>query len=167
MAKIRSTLKLISISTGNSDATKKGIGAMPVLLSREHVFDPRKFLQHRKFRCCHRIFRWYHFSAAELVRKAQRLVQSISDRKNRCPSTGSSDAYAEMCPTALNGQFKLEAYIYVFPRPFEECQRPYKHKRVKDHLQPSQSFIVHHIGLSTLVRMLSACNRDQFLRELP
>ena len=40
MAKIRSTLKLISISTGNSDATKKGIGAMPVLLSREHVFDP-------------------------------------------------------------------------------------------------------------------------------
>ena len=44
MAKIRSTLKLISISIGNSDATKKDIGAMPVLLSREHVFDPRKFL---------------------------------------------------------------------------------------------------------------------------
>ena len=42
MAKIRSTLKLISISTGNSDATKKGIGAMPVLLSREHVFLPQK-----------------------------------------------------------------------------------------------------------------------------
>ena len=124
MAKIRSTLKLISISTGRTDATKKGIGAMPVLLSREHVFDPRKFLQHRKFRCYHRIFRWYHFSAAELVRKAKRLVQSISDRKNRCPSTGSSDAYAEMCPTALNGQFKLEAYIYVFPRPFEACWSP-------------------------------------------
>jgi hypothetical protein len=35
--------------------------------------------------------------------KAQRLVQAISDRKNRCPSTGSSDAYAEKCPTALNG----------------------------------------------------------------
>ena len=44
MAKIQNTLKLISISTGNSDATKKGIGAMPVLLSREYVFDPRKFL---------------------------------------------------------------------------------------------------------------------------
>ena len=28
MAKIRSTLKLIPITTGNSDATKKGIGAM-------------------------------------------------------------------------------------------------------------------------------------------
>ena len=125
MAKIRSTLKLISKSTGNSDATKKGIGAMPVLLYREHVFYPKKFLQHRKFRCYHRIFRWYHFSAVELVRKAQRLVQAISDRKNRCPSTRSSDAYAEMCPTALNGQFKLEAYIYiyvcVFPRPFEAC----------------------------------------------
>ena len=37
MAKIRSTLKLIYISTGNSDATKKGIGAMPVLLSRDDV----------------------------------------------------------------------------------------------------------------------------------
>ena len=44
MAKIRSTLKLISVSTGNSDATKKDIGAMLVLLPREHVFDSRKFL---------------------------------------------------------------------------------------------------------------------------
>jgi hypothetical protein len=48
MAKIRSTLKLISISTGNSDATKKGIGAMPVLLPRELEAD---FYKHRKFRC--------------------------------------------------------------------------------------------------------------------
>ena len=122
MAKIRSTLKLISISTGNSDATKKGIGAMPVLLSRKHIFDPRKFLYHRKFRCYPQMFRWYHFLAAELVRKAQQLVQTISDRKNRSPSTGSSNAYAEKCPTALNGYFKLEAYIYVFPRPFEACR---------------------------------------------
>ena len=139
MAKIRSTLKLISISTGNSDATKKGIGAMPVLLYREHVFDPRKFLQHRKFRCYHRIFRWYNFSAAELVRKAQRLVQTISKWKNRCPSTGSFDAYAEMCPTALNGQFKLEAYIYVFPRPFEACWSPKtSHTHTQEHLQAIQ-----------------------------
>ena len=43
MAKIRSTVKLISISTGNSDATKNGIGAMPVLWSREHFLTPESF----------------------------------------------------------------------------------------------------------------------------
>ena len=144
MAKIRSTLKLISISTGNSDATKKGIGAMPVLLSREHVFDPRKFLQHRKFRCYHRIFRWYHFSAAELVRKAQRLVQTISDRKNRCPSTGSSDAYAEMCPMALNGQFKLEAYIYMCSPGHSKLAGVPRHLiHIQEYLQAIQELIDH------------------------
>ena len=156
MAKIRSTLKLISISTGNSDATKKDIGAMPVLLSRDHVFDPRKFLQHRKFRCYHRIFRWYNFSAAELVRKAQRLVQTISDRKNRCPSTGSSDAYAEMCPTALNGQFKLEAYIYVFPRPFETCWSPKTSHTSKNTSKPSKSIDIKFLVLSTSFVSVSA-----------
>ena len=38
MAKIRSTLKLISISTGNSDATKKGIGAICPYYCSESMF---------------------------------------------------------------------------------------------------------------------------------
>ena len=42
MAKIRSTLKLIRISTGNFDATKKGIGAMHHTIVRRACFLPQK-----------------------------------------------------------------------------------------------------------------------------
>ena len=44
MSKIRSTVKLISISIGQTGANKKSTGAITILLTREHVFESKKFL---------------------------------------------------------------------------------------------------------------------------
>jgi len=37
------------------------------------------------------------------VREANGYFRAQCDQKNRCPSTGSFDAYTEKCPTAPNG----------------------------------------------------------------
>ena len=42
-------------------------------------------------------------SCCSCVREANGYFRMYGDRKNRCPSTESSNAYAEKCPTALNG----------------------------------------------------------------
>ena len=43
------------------------------------------------------------WSRCNCVREANSYFRAQSDRKNRCPSTGNSDAYAEICPMAPNG----------------------------------------------------------------
>ena len=87
--------------------------------------------------------------ALQTCQEVQRLVQLLRE-------TGCSDAYAENWPMASNGSLELVAYIYVFPRPFEDCWSPKTSHTPKNTSKPSKSIEFKSLVLSISFVSVSA-----------